>query len=233
LASLIIMRSFTSISLLHNNLVGVKIFSYKKWVSLTEYITPILLEHILPLNGKIWSATPLQSESSTTESRRAAAASNQNPELLSSPAESSRRHRAIFRDGMDDDDPRLPHMPPIPGSQIRFTNIAGWNVVPIGSSGAEITRLGMDHTEILRAAIKSYPPELNVEQAVLGELQFAFVCFLIGQVMLIISLPCRLSCSVLIIFNVSRTYGNCRYRIAMYSLEFYIFWVLPYLHLSL
>jgi len=147
---------------------------------LTDHITPLLLEQVLPLNGKIWSATPLVSEGSTTESRRAAAAA---AAMSVEPETSiSESRRVLSRGGTDDDDPRLPHMSPVPGSQIRFTNVSVRNVAPSGSSASEITRLGMDHTDLLKSVVESYPSQLSIEQGVLGELQFAFVCFLIGQV---------------------------------------------------
>lgn len=158
--------------------------SYKKWISLTEHITPVLLEHLCPLNGKIYSATPFHSEPSTTESRRAAAAAAAAEAAvdLSLSSGSKSRRVARCRGENEDDDPRLPHMSPIPGSVIRFTSIPVWNVAPDGSSPAEISRLGMDHSNVIKTLKQSYPSELTIDQAILGEVQFAFVCFLIGQV---------------------------------------------------
>jgi A1 cistron-splicing factor AAR2 len=164
-------------------------FSYKKWVSLTEHITPVLLEHLCPLNGKIYSATPFHSEPSTTESRRVAAA-----EAACHPPSSSSESRRVARSRGEnyDDDPRLPHMSPIPGSVIRFSSIPAWNVAPGGSSPAEVTRLGLDHSNVITTLIQSYPSELAIEQAILGEVQFAFVCFLVGQVKILSEISCSI-----------------------------------------
>jgi A1 cistron-splicing factor AAR2 len=149
--------------------------SYKKWVSLTDHITPQLLVHLVPLNGKIYAATPLQSESSTTESRRAAVnnAASVTPVTL-------RPHHSFSQPTDIDDDPRLPHMDPIPGSQIRFTTVP-WNDCT-SKSPSDITAHGMDRSTTLGMVIELYSADIGAENGLLGELQFAFVCFIIGQV---------------------------------------------------
>jgi len=79
-----------------------------------------------------------------------------------------------------DSDPRLPHMEPLPGSQVRFSTIP-WTA-HLGSSPAEVTSHGMDRSVTLDALLAGYLPEIGPEAGLLGELQFAFVCFVIGQV---------------------------------------------------
>lgn len=161
--------------------------SYKKWISLTDHISPALLGHLMPLGGKIFAATPLQSEPSTTQSRRAAAAAAaaaaSSSELPSSSISDADKHTRLMsmthRDDIDSDS-RLPHMEPVPGSQIRFSVIP-WTA-NLGASPAEVTSHGMDRTATLDALLGSYSCDVGADAGVLGELQFAFVCFIIGQV---------------------------------------------------
>ena len=154
------------------------LYRYKKWVSLTDHISPALLNQLMPLGGKIFAATPLLSQPSTTQSRRAAASSVE-PPSTSSHAAAARHVSASCRDDIDSD-PRLPHMDPVPGSQIRFSVIP-WTA-HLGASPAEVTSHGMDRTSTLDALVDSYPSSVGSDAGVLGELQFAFVCFIIGQV---------------------------------------------------
>ena len=134
----------------------------------------------MPLGGKIFAATPLQSEPSTTESRRAAAAAC---ELVSSSVSDADKQTKLVslshRDDTDSDS-RLPHMEPLPGSQIRFSAIP-W-MAHVGTSPAEVTSHGMDRTATLDGLLASYSPAISADAGLLGELQFAFVCFIIGQV---------------------------------------------------
>lgn len=154
---------------------------YQKWVSLTDHISEPLLDQLMPLGGKIFAATPLQSEPSTTQSRRAAASAAA-ASTLSQSNDTDRHTRymsALHRDDMDLDT-RLPHMDPLPGSQIRFSVIP-WTA-HLGVSPAEVTSHGMDRTATLDSLLASYPSSVGADAGVLGELQFAFVCFIIGQV---------------------------------------------------
>ena len=66
-----------------------------------------------------------------------------------------------------------------PDSVIRFTVIPK-RKYPEGASPAEITKYSMDHSYVLRTILESTYAE--DELGILGELQFAFVCFLLGQV---------------------------------------------------
>jgi len=79
-----------------------------------------------------------------------------------------------------DSDPRLPRMDALPGSRIRFTVIP-WTA-HLGVSPAELTSHGMDRSVTLDSLLASYTDTVGPEAGVLGELQFAFVCFIIGQV---------------------------------------------------
>jgi len=149
---------------------------YKKWVSLTDHISPQLVDQLMPLCGKIFAATPLESQPSTTESRRAAASAS----ASCSDADKHTRHVSASCHDDIDSDSRLPRMNPVPGSQIRFSVIP-WTAY-LGASPAEVTSLGMDRTATLDSVLASYSSAVDADAGVLGELQFAFVCFIIGQV---------------------------------------------------
>jgi len=169
--------------------------SYKKWVSLTDHISPQLLDQLMPSGGKIFAATPLQSEPSTTQSRRAAAASaattSELPTTGSSIASKYARLMSLSHRDDIDSDSRLPHMEPLPGSQIRFSVIP-WTA-HLGASPAEVTSHGMDRTTTLDCLLASYSPAIGADAGMLGELQFAFVCFIIGQVGKCLLLICMCS----------------------------------------
>ena len=127
---------------------------------MTNHITEDFLLQIQPLSGRISAVTQFISESSTTESRKAA-----QPTQDSEPT---------------DKVPNLPHMKVVTGSEIRFTKIPTKLHYPKGLNPSEITKYSMDSSYKLTVLLDSVYSEnpLNI----LGELQFAFVCFLIGQV---------------------------------------------------
>lgn len=152
---------------------------YKKWISLTDHISPSLIDQLMPLCGKIFAATPLQSEPSTTQSRRAAASATSTSASCPNADNHTRHLSASCHDDIDSD-PRLPRMNPVPGSQIRFSVIP-WTA-HLGASPAEVTSHGMDRTATLDSVLVSYSSTVGSDAGVLGELQFAFVCFIIGQV---------------------------------------------------
>ena len=66
--------------------------------------------------------------------------------------------------------------------EIRFSKIPKQKY-PDGASPVEVTKYSMDHSYVLENLLKSevYLDSEN-ELAVLGEIQFAFICFLVGQV---------------------------------------------------
>ena len=71
----------------------------------------------------------------------------------------------------------LPSMKPNPHSVIRFTNIPDkW--YPAGATPQEISTHSMDSSYILCQLLQTYHQPFDI----LGELQYAFVCFILGQV---------------------------------------------------
>lgn len=73
----------------------------------------------------------------------------------------------------------LPHLTTIAGTEMRFTEIPKQRY-PDGASPQEITKHSMDSSYLLETLLKTvYSKNSN---GILGEIQFAFICFLIGQV---------------------------------------------------
>jgi A1 cistron-splicing factor AAR2 len=67
----------------------------------------------------------------------------------------------------------------IPGSEIRFSAISKQRY-PVGASPGEITQHQLDCTFVLQSLLDAqYQTDHSL---LLGEVQFAFVCFLVGQV---------------------------------------------------
>ena len=64
--------------------------------------------------------------------------------------------------------------------KIRFSEIRKY---PEGATPAEVTKYNMDHSYALETLLTSDVYRTSgTEWAILGETQFAFICFLIGQV---------------------------------------------------
>ncbi|XP_071174699.1 protein AAR2 homolog isoform X2 [Mytilus edulis] len=140
--------------------------NYKKWVSLSSCMSESLVEKLQPENGKILSVSEFISESSDTASRKKA--NDNQPDKSFIEPTSAREAES-----------QLPQMKVQPGTFIRFTELPKKRY-PEGSTPAEITKCSMDSTYILETLLKE---NLNsIEKDLLGEVQFSFICFLIGQV---------------------------------------------------
>ena len=73
----------------------------------------------------------------------------------------------------------LPNLSIVPGTEIRFTEIPKQRY-PDGASPQEVTKHSMDSSYILETLLSTkYPSNKN---GILGEIQFAFICFLVAQV---------------------------------------------------
>ncbi|XP_065502016.1 protein AAR2 homolog [Caloenas nicobarica] len=129
----------------------------RKWVSLTSFISEAVMEKLQPESGQICAFS----------------------EVL--PVAAGRRGAALgaecrsYAEGLA----RLPRMEPRAGTEIRFTELPT-QMFPDGATPEEITRHSMDLSYALEKVIQqryaSQPLDL------LAELQFAFICFLIGNV---------------------------------------------------
>nr|CAD7426640.1 unnamed protein product [Timema monikensis] len=70
----------------------------------------------------------------------------------------------------------LPQLKPSPGTELRFSQFPECNY-PEGATPAEITRHSLDSSYVLETLLSNY----NSASDLIGELQFAFVCFLVGH----------------------------------------------------
>ncbi|XP_045207760.2 protein AAR2 homolog [Mercenaria mercenaria] len=140
--------------------------SYKKWVSLTNHITDDLLSRLQPECGTITSVTQFESPFSNSQMRREAA------EKKLSEEGHSEEEKTNAQKG-------LPKLTKVAGTEMRFTKIPKQRY-PKDATPQDITRHSMDSSYMLETLLKSVYSKNNNE--ILGEIQFAFVCFLIGQV---------------------------------------------------
>ncbi|XP_029773984.1 protein AAR2 homolog isoform X2 [Suricata suricatta] len=137
----------------------------KKWISLTNFISEATMEKLQP------------------ESRQICAFSEVLP-VLSMKHTKDRVEQNLPRCGTEcksyqEGLARLPEMKPRAGTEIRFSELPT-QTYPAGATPAEITRHSMDLSYALETVLSKHFP--SSPQDVLGELQFAFVCFLLGNV---------------------------------------------------
>ena len=140
--------------------------SFEKWSGLTDYISEKVICKLNPLNGRIHSVPELipQSFSSSRSCRR------KRDDDVQLPAPSSLSSAELDR--------LLPQMKTEASSAIHFSEIAKSGPPP-GCSAADVTKYSLDSSHVLQSLMDQV--EANSD-AVLGEVQFAFVCFLIGHV---------------------------------------------------
>ncbi|XP_043946047.1 protein AAR2 homolog [Protopterus annectens] len=137
----------------------------KKWVSLTNLLTESVVNKLLPENGKICSfaeVLPINALRHTKD--------REEQNLLPYDTECK-----TYQEGMA----RLPKMKLKAGTEIRFTKVPK-KMYPDGATPAEITKYSMDLSYALEIIINQQYSEHPRD--ILAELQFAFVCFLIGNV---------------------------------------------------
>lgn len=131
-------------------------------MSLSNYLTISALERLQPTNGKVTAVPSFESSGSTTQSRRELA---------------RQRAAAGVTTSVDVDDEGLPIMKRTEGTQIRFSQIP-LHDFPIGSSAVQITQYSIDRSYALQNMVASMAQPNDI----LCEIQFAFICFLIGHV---------------------------------------------------
>lgn len=133
-------------------------------MSLTNHITKDTLNLLQPDCGVIYSVDQFESEASTTQSRCAAAAEEEMVMDSDSPTKYKK--------------PRLPKLKSVSGTRIKYTSIPK-KKYPDGATPAEISKYSMDSSYTLDMVLSErFDKDIY---KLLGEVQFAFVCFLIGQ----------------------------------------------------
>ncbi|XP_021919236.1 protein AAR2 homolog isoform X2 [Zootermopsis nevadensis] len=133
---------------------------WKRWKDLTSKVTDNLVSRIIPQSGQIRSALELIS-------------CDYKPSSGDAPAQ-KRRSRPITEEEREEH--LLPQLKPAPGTELRFIEFPERNF-PEGSTPAEITHHSLDSTYVLETMVAKYARPVDI----VGELQFAFVCFLVGQ----------------------------------------------------
>jgi len=141
--------------------------SWKKWISLSSHISDATLLRLEPRTKKICSVADLV------------------------PDKEGESSQTVQTPGSTNSDPRLPVMMARPGSNISYTTLSV-RKYPAGSTPAEITRHSLDATfqltEFVGSLEKLYSDQVSSSMStqdsireVLAEIQFAFLCFLVGM----------------------------------------------------
>ncbi|XP_057335676.1 protein AAR2 homolog [Microplitis mediator] len=133
-----------------------------QWKELTDKIDDNILERCLPLSGFVRSA--LELENYDNEMR------------LKENDKNKQRRRESGLSVEAKEELLLPNLKAKKGTELRFTEIPERNY-PDDATPAEITEYSLDSTYALNATIQ----KMKDQSEIIGELQLAFVCFLVGQ----------------------------------------------------
>ncbi|XP_061405305.1 protein AAR2 homolog [Lethenteron reissneri] len=158
-------RIRASLKDLDRNLAPYPYDTLRRWVSLSGHVTGSVAARLLPLSGRVCAFAEMEPETPSSNSQQRLALN-----LPRNDTECS---------SLQEGEARLPIMKQRPGTEIRFSELPQ-HPFPAGASPADVTRHSLDRSLALDALLaKHYPQD---EHGILGELQFAFVCFLLGGV---------------------------------------------------
>jgi len=139
--------------------------SWKKWISMTSHITEPVMKRLVPLSNKICAVSELVVD----------------PPCAGEVAQTSTHDNSLVlqqeKTTLSIAEQRLPKMSQKPGTEIRFTKFPEKRY-PVGSTAAQISHHHIDMSYTLEQMVTL----LDNQEQLLGELQMAFVCFLVGQV---------------------------------------------------
>ncbi|XP_068453865.1 protein AAR2 homolog isoform X2 [Clinocottus analis] len=135
----------------------------RKWVSLTDRLSEELAKNLQPLSGRVCAFSDVVPEQQLTHTEDRAAQPRNDAACRS------------MKEGLE----RLPRMKPREGTELRFSVVPDRKYPP-GATPAEITRCSLDQSYALEAVLRENHQLQPLD--LLGELQFAFVCFLVGNV---------------------------------------------------
>ncbi|KAL6483172.1 hypothetical protein MHYP_G00080440 [Metynnis hypsauchen] len=137
----------------------------RKWVSLTDKLNQEVAAALQPLSGRVCAFSDVIPELQLTHTK----------DRVEQNLPRNDTQCQTMKEGLD----RLPRMKQREGTELRFSQIPK-QTYPAGATPAQITQCSMDLSYALSCLLENHHKEhpLNV----LGELQFAFVCFLIGNV---------------------------------------------------
>lgn len=142
---------------------------YKRWIALSNKLNMDMVTKLSPQSGIISSASTLVGQeftSSKKDSKKTSDIVGENlNEILKAPK------------SLKEAEQRLPQMYELENTAIRFTPIK--KLYPEGTSGAKLTAYSIDMSFSFEYLLKNnYNSQVD---NILCELQFAFICFLIGQ----------------------------------------------------
>ncbi|CAH0725229.1 unnamed protein product, partial [Brenthis ino] len=155
---------------------------WQKWKLLSSQITAELAQKLSPESGLIRASVELLSMSDEDRPRGVKPSSSQESNIESnevieestSGQSDAKRSKRITQ--AEKEDAMLPDLKPVPGASLRFTEIPR-DKHPPGSKPDEITKHYLDQSYTLEMMIAQHDEPLHI----IGELQFAYLCFLIGH----------------------------------------------------
>ncbi|XP_018333929.1 protein AAR2 homolog [Agrilus planipennis] len=158
---------------------------HKRWSALISHITTKVLDRHNPIQGKIMSAIELIPCSDADRPRGIKKTANLDSAGCSSSSSSDSNTTVNYTNATkrsrlscpsDLEQILLPNLKPVPGSELRFTPFPS-KVFPEGCTPSEITKHCLDLTYTLENMLTSY----DEPSEIIGELQFCYVCFLVGH----------------------------------------------------
>uniref|UniRef100_S4PCX9 Protein AAR2 homolog n=1 Tax=Pararge aegeria TaxID=116150 RepID=S4PCX9_9NEOP len=154
---------------------------WQKWTFLTSQITAELAEKLSPESGIIRASVELLSMSDKERPRGVKLPKSQECDTSKetkedcSPGKSDvKRVKRITQE--EKENSMLPDLKPAPGASMRFTEIPR-DKYPTGATPEEITKHYLDQSYTLELIVAKHDEPLHM----IGELQFSYLCFLVGQ----------------------------------------------------
>lgn len=141
---------------------------YKQWISLSQHISQEVVDMLQPECKTIYSVPQFESAGSTTQSRRLQGASkvaDANQTFGSLRCENSEISQS------------LPQLISVESSKIKYSDLPK-KKYPLGATPAEISKYNLDSSYALDILLARFNKNFK---HLLGEIQFSFLCFLIGQ----------------------------------------------------
>ncbi|KAL3279179.1 hypothetical protein HHI36_016692 [Cryptolaemus montrouzieri] len=143
---------------------------YEKWINLIENVTGNLVSQLIPHSGIVRSALELEGCSDADRPRV-----DKNG-ISTSNFKKKKRMRLSSSSAEDAEDQLLPIMKAKSGTALRSTEFPEKHY-PEGSTPSDITQHSLDSSYVLENMISKYKEPSDI----IGELQFSFICFLVGH----------------------------------------------------
>ncbi|XP_047510405.1 protein AAR2 homolog [Pieris napi] len=148
---------------------------WQKWKLLSSQITEDLVNRFSPESGLIRASVELLSTSDKDRPRGVKTTIDSEDKNQETPGQSDPK-RAKRITAAEKEASMLPNLQPVPGASLRFTEIPH-DKFPPGSTPEEVTKHYLDQSYTLELMIAQHVEPLHI----IGELQFAYLCFLIGH----------------------------------------------------